>query len=391
MVRTQDTLNALSNEEVLAIIHSPETSKKLNENLCNYLIKRNSKLVFKIARGYQFNKMELEDRIQEGLVGLYKAIQTFDISKGLKFSTHATHWIRGYILNNSSKHNFTMRLPNNVVELRNRIYQYREVCAKDYGYTPTDDEVSKALGIGLSVIKAVQNSEGGINPTSIDQPVVASSSGEELQISEIVGGSFLEDSLDRSEKMVSLIQFISELDDVDQLITNRILGLSGYRCSSFKELDRLISDESGFPLTQSSIRNRYESAVYYIRSRFRGCKVRTKINPYPNKRSLDHRDVVIVLNEELKEAYITGDLFYSQIEKNQILGFFLNNKETHKLVLHELTQAIHYIENAHRRDVDQYIDSAIQDLKDLGYSIINIQDFYPSIPQSPSATSSSLN
>lgn len=378
MVLTTSCLNDMSNEEVLYLIHHTHSSDaKMVKTLQDYLIKRNKKLVLKIAHKYNFNKMELDDRVQEGTLGLYKAIQTFDCSMKLKFSTHAHHWIAGYIRNNSSKQNFTMRLPNNVVDTRNRIYEYRDMCAKDWGYNPTDAEVSKELGIPLSIIKAVQNSEGGINPTSIDQPILANASGEELQVHEVVGGAFLEDCMDRSEKLISLEGFILELDDVDQLIVNRVLGLDGYSTKSLKELDRLISDESGCPMSSSVIRTRWDASTYYLRSRFKGRKCRTKINSYPAKTSVDSRDIVIVLNDSLKQAYITGDLFYSQLPENQILGFFLNNKETHELVLHECTQSIVYVSDVHRKDVDPQIDAAISELRSLGFTIINITDFYP--------------
>lgn len=118
-----------------------------NEEARRRLAESNMRLVINIARSYHSKTMPLEDLIQEGSIGLMQAIKRFDPSKGFRFSTYATHWIRqsiGRAIDNKAK---TIRLPAHVSQTLRKMEKAKQDWMKAHGVEPTHDELCQIVGI----------------------------------------------------------------------------------------------------------------------------------------------------------------------------------------------------------------------------------------------------
>lgn len=129
------------------------------------LVKHNLRLVVSIAKRYgSAPGMELEDLIQEGTIGLMKAIEKFDPNRGLKLSTYATYWIRQGITRAIADQSKTIRIPVHMVELLNKIAKVRIKLFDELNREPTHEEIAEELGESIEKIN---------NILSISQPLVS--------------------------------------------------------------------------------------------------------------------------------------------------------------------------------------------------------------------------
>lgn len=137
-------------------------NKQFNDILTYYkarnrIIEANLRLVVSIAKRFNYAKMEFNDRVNEGNLGLMTAIKKFDINKGCKFSTYATWWIRQYISRAIDEKQNLIRIPYHTAELVARIYKAFDDLSYIYQRNPTDEEIARYLNIRIGIIKDIRS------------------------------------------------------------------------------------------------------------------------------------------------------------------------------------------------------------------------------------------
>ncbi|MDU5378725.1 MAG: RNA polymerase sigma factor [Actinomyces sp.] len=157
-----DTMTSKARRELHFIAQDGQNAK-------NHLLEANLRLVVSLAKRYTGRGMQFLDLIQEGNLGLIRAVEKFDYTKGYKFSTYATWWIRQAITRAMADQARTIRIPVHMVEVINKLARVQRQMLQDLGREPTPEELAKELD--MTPEKVVEVQKYGREPISLHTPL----------------------------------------------------------------------------------------------------------------------------------------------------------------------------------------------------------------------------
>ena len=223
---------------LLSAAQEAELAKRIergDKGAKDLMINSNLRLVVSIAKHYQGHGLSLLDLIQEGIIGLIRAVEKFDYRRGFKFSTYATWWIRQAVQRGVGNKARTIRVPVHVLDRERKLAHVESRLAVQLGREPNDEEVIAAAGISVEELDQVRHAARAV--TSLDKPL----GDEGGELGDLVARSAElspEDEVIVSLTEQALRDAVEKLPDDQRRVIELRFGLDGEEPASLEETSR---------------------------------------------------------------------------------------------------------------------------------------------------------
>ena len=241
-------------EKELAIKYAAGDSRAKNK-----LVEANLRLVVMTARRYNLHtSLSLEDLIQEGNIGLMRAVDTFDISKGFRFSTYAMYWIKQAISRAISNNSRAIRIPVHIIELKSKYSKAKKELTEKLNREPEIQEIAKLMGVDLDKVKEIE--------LLIKEPVslnTALNDEDDGTLEDLVADPNQDrpdDRIDNELRAKAINAVLETLGEREKNVIIARFGLNGTRAKTLEEI------AAEYKLTKERIRQIEQAALHKLRN-----------------------------------------------------------------------------------------------------------------------------